>query len=154
MSDKELRVCDSIVINATPETIFALLIDPREHYRFDGSETVRGVLEAPETLKLGATFTMKMRIGVPYSITSTVVEYEENLRIAWQHFGRHIWRYELEPIGDHQTKVTETFDYAPSRWPRGLELLGYPQKHRKNIPETLARLKRVIESDQRSANNT
>ena len=52
---------------------------------------------------------MSMKIGIPYSTVSEVVEYDENRRIAWQIYstikwlsrsgGGRIWRYELEPVG-------------------------------------------------------
>jgi len=46
---------------------------------------------------MNAKFGMKMSFGpVPYFIRSKVVEFEENKRIAWAHFGKHRWRYELE----------------------------------------------------------
>ena len=32
-----------------------------------------------------------------YRMTSKVVEYEENRRIAWCHLVKNRWRYELEP---------------------------------------------------------
>lgn len=149
--DKQRHVRDSIVVDAEPAVIFAILANPREHRNFDGSETVNGVLKAPDQLKLGDTFTMRMRIGVPYTITNTVVEYDENRLIAWKHFGGHVWRYQLEASEDHTTTVTETFDYAPSLWPLGIELLGYPRRHRDNIAASLERLKRYAESKQRSA---
>ena len=46
---------------------------------------------------VGDKFGMKMRFNgmVPYRITSTVKEFEENELIAWAHFGKHRWRYEL-----------------------------------------------------------
>jgi hypothetical protein len=49
---------------------------------------------------------------------NTVVEFVENRQIAWQNFGRRIWRYELQPlsVGDNgqvdRTLVRESFDYA------------------------------------------
>ena len=84
-------------------------------------------------------FGMKMQIGVPYRISNTVVEFEEGARIGWQHVGRHIWRYELEPVAGG-TKVTETFDYAPARSPRLMEMMGYPEKNLASIRATLDRL--------------
>ena len=48
--------------------------------------------------------------GCPYRTDNTVVEFEEGRLIAWCHFNRHRWRYELEPLGDGSTLVTETFD--------------------------------------------
>ena len=72
-------------------------------------------------LTLGATFGMKMKLGVPYPIENTVVEFEENRLIAWRHMGGHRWRYELEPVDDG-TKVTETFDWSTSKAPFALEI--------------------------------
>jgi hypothetical protein len=87
-----------------------------------------------------------MKMGpVPYRVTNTVVEYDENRLIAWQHFGKHRWRYELEPV-DGGTRVTETFDYSTAAWPKGIELMGYPAKHCANIDATLERLAAVVES--------
>ena len=48
-----------------------------------------------------------MKIGLPYSMESTVIEFEDGRRIAWQSRpagfggrfgGGRIWRYELEPV--------------------------------------------------------
>ncbi len=132
-------VSRSAIVLAPPEEVFALLADPRRHHEVDGSRTVRGVLRAPERLGPGARFGMRMRFGVPYVITNTVVEFEENRRIAWRHLGHHVWRYVLEPV-DRGTRVTETFDWGSSRTPRLLELLGYPVRNAKSIEQTLQRL--------------
>src|SRR5206468_9221211 len=105
----------------------------------DGSGTVKGAVQGPDRLRLGSTFGMRMRLGVPYLIRNTVVEFEENRRIAWRHFGRHVWRYQLEPVADG-TRVTETFDYSTALSPRGLEMLGFPERNRKGIAATLDRL--------------
>ncbi len=69
---------------------------------------------------------MRMRMGVPYVISSTVVEYEPDRVIAWRHIGHHRWRYELEPTDGGGTKVTETFDWSTSRSPKVIEMIGYP----------------------------
>src|ERR1700712_238881 len=123
-------VSDSVVVAATPEQVFDLLADPRRHPELDGSGTVKGAVRGPSRLSLGATFGMRMRIGLPYLIRNTVVEFEENRRIAWRHFGRHIWRYELEPV-DGGTRVTETFDWSPALAPQVLELAKAPQANLK-----------------------
>jgi uncharacterized protein YndB with AHSA1/START domain len=132
-------VSHSIVVDAPPEEVFDLLADPRRHAEIDGSGMVRGELKAPERLSYGSTFSMKMRMVVPYRITNTVVEFSEGRLIAWRHVGRHIWRWELEPEGEG-TRVTETFDWSTALSPRALELLGYPERNAKAIQETLARL--------------
>lgn len=140
MTDR--RVSRSIEVAASPETVFAILADPREHPHIDGSGSVRAVLLAPERLILGTRFRMRMRIGVPYPISNRVVEYDENRRIAWRHFGRHVWRYELEPLPGGGTKVTESFDYGiAGPLARGYEMLGYPARNARGIEASLPRLK-------------
>ena len=87
---------------------------------------------------------MKMRFGIPYRIKSRVLEFEENRLIGWGHLGGHIWRYELDEMGE-QTLVTETFDWSTSRLPLVIEVLGYPRRHNKNMERTLWRLAGLVE---------
>jgi hypothetical protein len=82
---------------------------------------------------------MRMRLGLPYVIRNEVVELVPDERIAWRHFGHHVWRYELEPLGTG-TRVTETFDWSTSLSPRTLELLGIPARNARSIETTLHRL--------------
>jgi uncharacterized protein YndB with AHSA1/START domain len=135
-------------IEATPETIFDILADPSRHGDIDGSGMVLDVRNGPERLSLGAKFGMDMKIGpLPYRISSNVVEFEENRLVAWAHFGKHRWRYELEPLdGGARTRVTETFDWSTSVFPKGIELTGYPKKHPANMEATLERLAALVES--------
>ena len=105
----------SRVVPAAPEEIFALLADPARHVEMDGSGTVQRLVAGRGPMQLGSEFTMAMRaFGFPYRITSKVVEYEENRRIAWRHLGNNLWRYELEPT-EGGTRVTESADYACMR---------------------------------------
>jgi hypothetical protein len=120
--------------------IFDLLADPRRHNEIDGSGTVQSAqINAPERLSLDATFGMQMKMGLPYKITNTVVEFEENRTIAWRHVGGHIWRYILEPV-DGGTKVTEQFDWNKSKAPLILKLRKSPQDNAKSIEKTLENL--------------
>ena len=47
-----------------------------------------------------------------------VVEFEEARRIAWRPSEPgatppgHLWRWELEPLGDDRTRVTHTYDWS------------------------------------------
>jgi uncharacterized protein YndB with AHSA1/START domain len=132
-------VSRSVVVPVPPEEVFELLADPRKHAEIDGSGTVKSALKAPPRLSLGSTFGMRMRFGVPYVISNSVVEFEEGRRIAWRHLGHHVWRYELEPV-DGGTRVTETFDWGSARSPKVLELLGYPARNAQAIEQTLDRL--------------
>ena len=136
-------VSRSAVVAAPPERVFDMLADPRAHAAFDGSGTVKASISGPERLRLGATFSMRMRQGVPYLIRNRVVEFEEGRRIAWRHPGRHIWRYELAPA-DGGTLVTESFDYSGAPAARLYERLGYRERNGRGIEATLARLRELL----------
>ena len=143
-------VSDRTTVAASPSTVFAIVADPRQHPRIDGSGSVRGVVTGPERLSQGARFGVSMRLfGVPYRIGNTVVEFEPDRRIAWRHFGAHRWRYELEPTADGGTLVTETWDASRYRtgWFRLLAAAGFPRRNRQGITATLSRLKQAAESD-------
>jgi uncharacterized protein YndB with AHSA1/START domain len=128
------------LIPATPQEIFDLLADPRRHPTIDGSGTIRAAHDdVPVRLTLGAKFGMKMRQGVPYSMTNEVVEFDEPTLIAWRHLGGHVWRYRLE-AADGGTLVTEEFDWGPSKAPWLLTLVKAAGRNRKAIDATLARL--------------
>ncbi len=138
-------------IAATPEQVFDVLADPTLHPVIDGSGTViasRGPND--QRLELGSRFGMRMRLGVPYRIQNKVTEFEPNRRIAWQHIGRHTWRWELEPAADGGTYVTETFDWSTALSPPALERVGYPARHERNIETTLERLDAYLTNKSRS----
>jgi len=95
------------VIAAPPERIFDLVADPSRHAEIDGGGTVRDATEGSRRLALGDTFGMSMKAGIGYSMANTVVEFDDNRRIAWRpettgrmgsFLGGRIWRYELEPV--------------------------------------------------------
>lgn len=125
--------------------IFDALTDPAQHPLIDGSGSVRGTRgESATRLRLGDTFGMDMRLGVPYPVTNRVVEYEEGKLIAWRHGAGHRWRWELEPVDEQTTEVTETFDYSTAFMPFLLALLGFPERNRKGIQATLDRLETAL----------
>ena len=82
-----------------------------------------------------------MKIAVPYKMTNTVVEFEENRRIAWRHLGGHIWRYILEPV-DGGTKVVEQFDYYGSKSILILKLRGSMKSNEKFMTKTLENIEK------------
>ncbi|HEY5025106.1 MAG TPA: SRPBCC family protein [Acidimicrobiales bacterium] len=140
------------VIHAPAETIFALLADPTRHPDIDGSGAVRQAkADAPQRLALGSTFGMSMRAGIPYSMVNTVIEFEDNRRIAWQarppgFVGRfsagRIWRYELEPV-EGGTRVKESWDLSQDKQRMLLRLGGIPDKTRANMQKTLERIEEL-----------
>lgn len=148
MTDK--LISETTTIDAPPAVVFAIVADPRQHTRIDGSGSVQVMTHGPERLAEGATFGADMKLfGMPYKITNHVVEFEEDRRIAWRHFGGHRWRYEISPTDDGGTQVTESFDFT-RHGPVGTAILkaaGFPARNRRGIAETLVRLKAAAESD-------
>ena len=130
------------VIAAPPAKIFDVLADPSQHPVIDGSGTVKSTRgQEPDRLELGTKFGMSMRLGIPYAITNTVVEFDDNRLIAWRHFGGHRWRYELEPV-DAGTRVRETYDWSTAILGTRLyiEATGWPKRAERAMTETLQRL--------------
>lgn len=133
-------------IPAAPGLIFELLADPRQHCKFDGSGSVKAArVSAPSRLSLGAEFSMDMKIAVPYKMTNTVVEFEENQQIGWRHFGGHIWRYILEPV-DGGTKLTEQFDYKNNKSPLMLKVMRAIPNNEKAMIKTLENIEKHFSS--------
>ena len=141
------------IIPGPPEQIFQLLADPRRHPEIDGSGSVRQVRDGPERLSLGAKFRMAMKIGLPYSMVSEVVEFEDGRRIAWQSRppspigsrlgGGRIWRYELEPVGE-STLVRESWDISQEKF----KAIVRParKRTREAMERTLERIEELVTS--------
>ena len=146
------------VIPAPPEAIFDLLADPSRHREIDGSGTVRDAKGEPQRLALGSEFGMSMKMGMPYSMVSTVIEFDDNRRIAWQtrgptRFGSwaggRIWRYEIEPV-DGGSLVRESWDISQeSAITKPLVRMG-GDKTRENMAKTLARIEEITTGEQRT----
>ena len=126
-------------VDATPHEVFELLRDPSMHPLIDGSGTVRVALGNGEKLLPGSEFGMQMRMGVPYRISNTVVEFDQDTLLAWRHFSGHRWRYELEPTAGG-TLVSETWDASRLRHKWVLRLMGYTRTTGPNMERTLERL--------------
>lgn len=142
------------VIPAPPEPIFALIADPNRHRDIDGSGTVRGLKGESKggRLSVGSKFGMKMKLGLPYSMESEVIEYEANRRIAWQTRppgmfhnlgGGRIWRYELEPVPGG-TRVRESWDISQEK----VKAIVRParKRTREAMEKTLERIEQLVTS--------
>jgi uncharacterized protein YndB with AHSA1/START domain len=146
-----LQVSVERVVPAPADRIFDLLADPRRHSEIDGSGLVREAFQGPDRLSAGAVFGMNMQMGGRYQMVSTVVEFEENRRLAWQPrptsavarklAGGRIWRYELEPV-EGGTLVRETWDIRQERIPP--LVWGYRFATRRNMVKSLAQLEQQV----------
>lgn len=138
-------VSATATVSASPAEVFDFLRRPENHAALSGDHTVQGVRTGPDRLGDGDRFGMKMKLfGVPYSVTSKVVEFEQDRQIAWCHAGKHRWRWELEDAGDGRTTVTETFDLRTAAFPPSLRLLGFPKRHLDNVKGSVENLVRHL----------
>jgi hypothetical protein len=141
------------IIPQPPEAIFAFLADPRRHQEIDGSGSVHEAKSGPDRLRLGDTFSIAMKMGLPYTMVSTIIEFEDNRRIAWQSCspgfmgkvaGGRIWRYELEPVKGG-TRVRETWDISQEKATKVFLQFGKVHEHaRQSMEATLEKIEKLL----------
>ena len=94
-----------------------------------------------------------MKMGVPYSMMNTVIEFEQDRRIAWQTvlagplgrlIGGRIWRYEFDEA-DGATTVTETWDISQDKQKFMMKDKRWPNDATKSMTKTLERLAQITE---------
>ena len=87
---------------------------------------------------------MNMKMGASYFPDNRVVAFEKNRVIAWCHWAKFVWRWELTPA-EGGTLVTESFDF---RRPWGVVLtpLHWEEHARTSITASLGRLAEVLAS--------
>jgi hypothetical protein len=137
------KISRSVDVNAPADEIFAIVADPRRHHELDGSGTVIDAIDGPERLSSGARFSVRMKqYGVHYRITSHVTEFADGRVLEWQHPLGHRWRWELTPLSDRSTLVTETFDYSQigAAKATGLKWFGSLKHNVAGIEATLRQL--------------
>jgi uncharacterized protein YndB with AHSA1/START domain len=115
------------VVSATREIaagaaeIFELIADPAEQPRWDGNDNLGHAPAGQRVRATGEVFTMTLRGGTLRGGNvreNHVVEFEEGRRIAWRPSepGKeppgHLWRWELQPVGEDRTRVTHTYDWT------------------------------------------
>ncbi len=142
------------VIAAPAADIFAIVADASRHPDIDGSGSVKQLKQgAPMQLALGSTFGMSMKLGVPYSMSNKVIEFEPDKRIAWQttlagplgrFIGGRIWRYELEAAAGG-TLVRETWDITKDKQRFMLKAGPMGRQTKEAMTRTLERLAEITE---------
>lgn len=137
------KVSRTVEVAAPAAEIFDLVADPRRHGELDGSGTVQDTVDGPPRLAKDAKFSVKMKqYGVTYRITSRVTEFADGRVLEWRHPLGHRWRWELAPLSETSTRVTETFDYSTvlSVQAKALELFRFPTQNASGIEATLRQL--------------
>lgn len=118
-----VRVTRDVATSA--ETLFSLIADPAQQPRWDGNDNLARADEGQRVTAVGDVFRMHLTNGGVRD--NHVVEFEENRRIAWRpaDSGKqppgHLWRWELEPLGESRTRVTHTYDWTQLDDPTRLE---------------------------------
>lgn len=151
MTDQDVVTVERL-IPAPAEAIFELLADSGRHQDIDGSGAVVAPKGEPQRFSLGSQFTMSMKMGVPYSTTSTVIAYEPNRELSWQtrgagrigsHVGGRIWSYELQPV-EGGTLVRESWDISKESGVTKPMVRKAADKTRANMTATLERIERLV----------
>ena len=133
-----------------------MVADATRHPEIDGSGQLVKAKDgaAARSWHMGSTFGMSMKMGVPYSMSNTVMEFEQDRRIAWQtvlagplgrFLGGRIWRYEFEPV-DGGTKVTESWDLSQDKQAFILKHHKIGQQTATSMSKTLDRLAEITEA--------
>ncbi|HEV7657267.1 MAG TPA: SRPBCC family protein [Mycobacteriales bacterium] len=103
-------------ISAGAGAIFELIADPVQQPRWDGNDNLAKALTDERIRRAGDMFSMALTNGGVRE--NHVVEFEEGRRLAWTPAdparapAGHLWRWELEPVGDALTRVTHTYDWT------------------------------------------
>lgn len=144
-------------IDATPEAVFAVLADPASHAAIDGTGWVREPLDTVPLSQTGQMFRMSMfhenHPAKYYEMANRVEVVDAPRTIEWQpgqastetgevSFGGWTWRYELEPTGPAQTRVTLVYDWSavPAEVREFIQFPPFGQDHLDNSLRHLSEL--------------
>ncbi len=131
-------VAATTTVDAPPAEVFDFIRRPANHTEISGDASVKGAAIGPDVLAEGDRFGMRMKMyGLPYKVTSQVVEFQQGTRIAWCHLSGHRWRWDLEATPEGGTRLTETFDLSTAKVPFALRLMGFPKNHRPNVARSV-----------------
>ncbi|OEV03915.1 SRPBCC domain-containing protein [Streptomyces oceani] len=142
-------------IEASPETVFAVLADPGSHAAIDGTGWVRESLDGKRLTETGQVFRIAMyhdnHPDGHYEMANQVRVFDPPHALAWEpgqdaagdgelQFGGWTWRYDLKPVGQDETEVTLTYDW--SRVPSVMqeEFGGFPPFPASHLDNSLKHL--------------
>ena len=142
-------------IDAPAETIFELIADPAKQPGWDGNDNLSKAAPGQRVRAAGDVFTMtntSERVRENH-----VVEFEEGRLIAWNpsEVGAtppgHLWRWELDPIGERRTRVTHTYDWTQLTDEKRLERARNTTAD--NLRASLDRLAQTAEAGEAAASS-
>jgi uncharacterized protein YndB with AHSA1/START domain len=151
-SEPAARVVDaSRVIAADAELIFEFIADPARQPLWDGNDNLAAAPGGQRIRCVGDVFTVTLTRG---SVRHNhVVEFVEGRAIAWRPSEPggdppgHLWRWELQPLGDRLTRVTHTYDWTELTDPSRLERARWTTTER--LHASLVRLAELVEGTAR-----
>lgn len=112
----ERVVSASRTISAPAETIFEMIADPAAQPTWDGNDNLAQAPAGQRVTAVGDMFVMTLTNG--HVRENHIVEFDEGQVIAWRPSEPgspppgHLWRWELEPLGNASTRVTHTYDWT------------------------------------------
>ena len=112
----ERVVSASRTISAPAETIFEMIADPAAQPTWDGNDNLAQAPAGQRVTAVGDMFVMTLTNG--HVRENHIVEFDEGQVIAWRPSEPgspppgHLWRLELEPLGNASTRVTHTYDWT------------------------------------------
>jgi len=117
-SSDEVRVVSaSREVGATADVIFELIADPVQQIGWDGNDNLSHADPGQRVTAVGDVFLMTTTKGNLRE--NRIVEFEEGRLIAWlpaapgeEQPPGHLWRWQLEPISETETRVTHTYDWT------------------------------------------
>lgn len=124
MADENLRIHRAV--DASAETVFAVLADPATHAAVDGTGWVQGALDGEPIAEVGQFFDMAMHHrdhpDGDYVIHNRVEVYDHPRSLGWKpgyrrddgvlDFGGWTFRYDIAATGSDTCQVTLTYDWS------------------------------------------
>jgi hypothetical protein len=154
MTTEQLIV--SLDVDASAAAVFAVLADPTTHPAIDGTGWLVEAIDTEPITAAGQVFRMAMfHTNLPeghYEMSNIVRVLDRPRAIAWEpaqpnaegvlETGGWTWRYDLEPLGGHRTRVTLTYDWSavPEHFRAEIQFPPFPTSHVEQSLRNLADL--------------
>ena len=152
----EDRIRATVVVDAAPEAVFAVLTDPAKHASIDGTGRVCEPVDHEPLTAVGQVFRMAMyhenHPDGSYEMGNRVQVFDPPYAISWEpghypgdgslRFSGWSWRYDLTPV-DGGTEVTLTHDWSAVDQPTR-DRIGFPPFPVEHLEASLAHLAELV----------